>query len=394
MRHSHLPLLAAAILLTPFVAHAGDEGVPWRTDAQAAVAEAQQSGKLVLMHFWTKSCGPCRMLDKRVFAQPGVAGAITANYVPVKINAAESPELAKAYGVTRVPTDVVTDSRGQLIRSFVSPATPMAYMGLMTELAAQQRTKVSPYGDLAAQAPYAVQHGTTSVPPVTPMQTAAAPATTTIPTMPQQTASAPVGGVPATTPQNAVAPQVALNPNYQPAQHAIVPAAPAVPQPQPQSQPQLQPQPPAAASVASSASQPAATPAASKAPQLPPGSPPLAFDGYCSVTMKKNWEWRKGDVRFGAIHRGRTYLFATAENRDVFLATPDEFAPALSGADPVVAVDQRQSVPGSRQFAVEYKGRFYFFASEETLSRFWTNADGYATGAERVAAATADTVVR
>lgn len=110
--------------------------------------------------------------------------------------------------------------------------------------------------------------------------------------------------------------------------------------------------------------------------------------------MKTNWEWKKGDVRFGAIHRGRTYLFTTAENRDTFLQSPDEFAPALSGSDPVLAVDSRQNIPGSRQYAVEYRGKFYFFSSEETLSRFWTNADGYATGAERVAAATGDTVVR
>lgn len=110
--------------------------------------------------------------------------------------------------------------------------------------------------------------------------------------------------------------------------------------------------------------------------------------------MKKNWEWKKGDVRYGAIHRGRTYLFSSTENRDLFLTAPEDYAPALSGSDPVLAVDQRQSVAGSRQYAVEYKGRFYFFASEETLSRFWTNADGYATGAERVAAAATDTVVR
>ncbi|MEO1495650.1 MAG: DUF255 domain-containing protein [Planctomycetota bacterium] len=403
MRRSLCLLAALAALASPQSMFADEGGVPWRTDARAAMAEAQQSGKLVLMHFWTESCGPCRVLDKRVFAQPGVAGAIVANYVPVKVNAADAPDLARAYNVTRVPTDVVTDSNGQVIRSFVSPATPMAYVGLMTELAAQRRTQSSPYGELAANAPYTVNdRGTTPVDP-TPFQFKAEP-----PAEPQP-----------------VAPRVTMNPNYQPVAPQVAqrgpgvadepPVAPAQPnfaeprvaqrsavepgvaQPgmaQPVvAQPRIaQPATPAPAAADRAVAAPQQRAAAS--PQLPPGSPPLAFDGYCPVTMKKNWEWRKGDVRFGAIHRGRTYLFLSGEARDEFLNSPDDYAPALSGADPVLAVDNRRNVPGTRQHAVEYRGRFYFFASEETLSRFWTNAQGYASGAERVALAAPDTIVR
>jgi YHS domain-containing protein len=78
----------------------------------------------------------------------------------------------------------------------------------------------------------------------------------------------------------------------------------------------------------------------------------------------------------------------------VFLANPDQFSPVLSGVDPVVAVDQRKSVPGQREFAVQYPtstGRFYLFSSQQTLEKFWENPSAYAQGAERVAALPAET---
>ena len=90
-------------------------------------------------------------------------------------------------------------------------------------------------------------------------------------------------------------------------------------------------------------------------------------------------------MKWGAIHRGRTYLFADQAARDTFLAEPDKYSPALSGVDPVLAVETQQAVPGTREFAVEYEGQFYMFASEQSLKKFWSNAEGYAKGAERVA---------
>ncbi len=134
-----LAICATSALAQP--ASAQSEGMPWRTDFQAARAEAQQKGKLLLVHFWTETCGPCKLLEKRVFEQPQVAVAVCNEYIPVKVNANETPEIAQAYGVTRVPTDVVVTAQGQLIHSFVSPATPMEYVSVTTQVANAYRTQ-------------------------------------------------------------------------------------------------------------------------------------------------------------------------------------------------------------------------------------------------------------
>lgn len=365
-----LGLLAACVSS----ASAQSEGMPWRTDFQAARAEAQQSGKLLLVHFWTESCGPCKLLEKRVFSQPQVGVAVSNQFVPVKINANEAPELAQAYGVTRVPTDVVVTSQGQVVRAFVSPATPMEYISATAQIASVYRTQGgNAYAAAVAAAPdpgTAFTQGATT--PTTPQQVA-----------PSVTPAVASYNTPPATPTAPPA-AVASNPyTSQPQPATQAPAdryavAPQQPAPQQQMNPAMTPanppqqQPPVVASAA--------------APQLPPGSPALGFEGYCPVTMKNEWRWAKGDVRWGAIHQGRTYLFASEEAQKTFLGSPDAYSPVLSGADPVAAVDQQKSVPGVREFAVEFEGRFYMFANEQTLEKFWSNPTSYAQGAQRVAA--------
>jgi protein disulfide-isomerase len=134
-------------------------------------------------------------------------------------------------------------------------------------------------------------------------------------------------------------------------------------------------------------------PKAPPAPQLPPGAPPLALDGYCPTTLVEREQWVMGDVRFGAIHRGRTYLFLGPNEVQKFLADPEKYAPVLSGNDPVMAMDNQQLVPGRREYGVYSDNRVYLFANEASRQRFEQNPRRYA--AETLQAATqGQTVVR
>lgn len=364
------------------IGQAQSTGVAWRTDYRAACAEAQQSGKLVLAHFWTETCGPCKQLEARVFSQPQVAMGLAANYVPVKINATEAPELAKAFGITRVPTDAVVTPDGKLVKSFVSPSTPMDYVGYTSRLATAYKSQAGANFAVAANAAPMPAQTTSGKPAASP----APDYNSAYAQLMAAGAKPPVGKAAAEPTQTAAtANPYASIPQQQPAADPIAPTQSPAPTPS-VAQADVAPATPA---------QPSVQTVAKETPQLPPGSPELGFEGYCPVTMKQDWRWAKGDVRFGAIHRGRTYLFASAEAQKTFLASPDTFSPVLAGDDPVAAVDGRQSVPGVREYAVEYQGRFYLFANEKTLEKFWSDPTGYATGAERVAArAMGNTIIR
>jgi YHS domain-containing protein len=117
-------------------------------------------------------------------------------------------------------------------------------------------------------------------------------------------------------------------------------------------------------------------------PQLPPGCPPVALDGNCPVTLMERKRWAVGHTSFGAVHRGRTYLFLGPQERDKFLADPDRFSPVLSGLDPVHALDHQQSIPGKREYGVfGADGKIYLFADEASRAKFEQNEQHYTAAA-------------
>lgn len=110
------------------------------------------------------------------------------------------------------------------------------------------------------------------------------------------------------------------------------------------------------------------------------GSMPLGLEGYCPVTLVDTGTWAEGRAQWGARHRGRTYLFVGADQQAAFLANPDRYAPALSGDDPVLAMESGVSKPGQRRYGVTYESRMYLFASPESRAAFAADPVRYTRG--------------
>lgn len=98
----------------------------------------------------------------------------------------------------------------------------------------------------------------------------------------------------------------------------------------------------------------------------------LAMDGYCPVALLDREDWVRGDRRWGAHHRGQTYLFHSAAAQQRFLSDPDRFSPALAGFDPIVFVEQNRYEMGERAHGVRYKGQMFLFETEQNLKKFWS----------------------
>lgn len=384
--------LVAALVLAPTLAFGQAEGVRWRNNLDAAKVEATQAGKLVLLHFWSPTCKPCQKLDQTVFPLPQVGAAIEKSYVPVKVNADTSPALAHAFRIDRVPTDIVITSQGNVVATLACPPTPEAYVAQLNNLSNHFRQQAGgPVNVSPQQQVNAAYAGLQATPQMQPNVAASygnvaaispasqnAMATTGTPAMPANAmprsyrnpyTTSPTQGVAATGSMSPadVKPTAAVNQAI--AASLATPAA-SVPQ--------------AGAQVQAASAQPTQTVARQAAPnsrlQLPPGSPQLGFEGYCPVTLKFAKKWVRGDVRYGAIHRGRTYLFAGEQERQQFLANPDSYSPVFSGMDPVVMLESKQSVEGSRKFGFEYRGAFYLFSSKETMQKFSSQPDHFAAG--------------
>jgi YHS domain-containing protein len=391
-------LLALAAL--PAVAFGQSSGVNWRTNLDQAKMEAAQSGRLLLIHFTTKTCGPCRLLDQQVFSQPHVGSAIEQHFVPVRLDADHNVAIAKMFRIDRVPAEYIVTPEGKILANPPIPNQPGPYLEQLENMAqhfqqtiaAQATAPATPagvnsaYANLPANSPYpATQSAQTPAPQVVQNLAAQQPAQPSV-QAPPQTQVNPYTSAEATTNANGQAQNVYAAAPQQAQPHAAAPQQAATTNQAVAAQAPVTPTMPNNAmpnsyghrsEAAVAASSPTLTP---QKTQLPAGSPPLAFDGYCPVSLKTLNRWAEGDAQFGALHRGRTFLFAGPEQRDQFMANPDSFSPVFAGLDPVLLLDKQQSVEGSRALGYRYGDAFYLFSSEETKQKFATSPHTYAAG--------------
>lgn len=150
------------------------------------------------------------------------------------------------------------------------------------------------------------------------------------------------------------------------------------------------------ASLAPSAP-PAVTPVAASAPPVqaaaPAGTYPIAMEGFCPVTLLNEGKWKKGQPEFGAVHRRRTFLFATAEAQQAFLASPDRFSPVMVGYDPVKFMNTGELVDGHVTYGLTYRKQIYLFSDDASLKSFWQNPRQFTEGL-RQAMAQQERVIR
>jgi YHS domain-containing protein len=420
MLSRHVALRAGAFAAVASIslmayAQAPTIGVNWRTNIDAAMVEAAQSNRLVLLHFTTRTCGPCKALDQTVFNQPQVGAALEQDYVPVRVDADVAKALVGRYRIERVPTEIIVTPDGAPIASPEIPNAPQPYVDQLKNLA-QHFRQTSTQNSVGTNPAYVglskgvIPAGAAAMQETNPpapqaqgnpyMQTAANPqvhgqaqsiyAASSQQTAPAQQATATM---PAAAQQQLAAPPQGV-PGANAASAAVAQQSPTMPSnAMPRSYPSTETAPAAAQQTVAAQESPVKKP---EQTDLPAGSPPLCFDGCCPVTLKTLNKWAYGNPQFGAVHRGRTYLFTGPQQREQFLAAPDAYSPVFAGKDPVLLLDNQVSQDGSRSFGFKYGEEFYLFSSKETMEKFKASPQTYAAGVRQAMSQlnTADGVVR
>lgn len=114
----------------------------WKTDFDAALAEAGQSGRPVLLAFYMPACGACRWMDREVFAKQDVARAVR-DWVPVHIDGTAETRLANQYGIEAFPTFVLLSSSGQVIETRMGPLTAEEFIAFLESAGKPQTAPAS-----------------------------------------------------------------------------------------------------------------------------------------------------------------------------------------------------------------------------------------------------------
>lgn len=415
MRATHL-LVSILFGLAPLSAMGFETSPSWGTNVKAAQEQASRTNRLVLVHCWTPSCGPCRAMEQTVFADPNVTHSLSQHYVPVKLNLQDDPDFGQKYGIKTIPTDVVISPDGTMIEMVNSPRTPETYVSKFTQVALAAATQPvstpAPASELAqngAAGPAAVASngaGAAASPGLVGDRYKDHPL---VNGFAGRYGNEAVEGPPQFgTPQGTPSQGEPSIPDYR--QHGNLsqpvyagqtsgPASPTMTPPVANPAPSLgnpaQPVGNPAQPVANSPQNPAvgASPAAPVSAaisnphniQLPPGVPPLAFDGYCTVTVRDQESWQLGNSAWGVIHRGQTYLFATQQAQQAFQSKPDFYGMVLGGHDVIHYLETGQMVPGSREHGATYKsGGVFLFANEANLKRFQDEPIGFINRLQQV----------
>lgn len=428
-----LPALASAADSDTAVQTA--TSVPWHRDVAQAQAASLISKRPVLIIFTAAWSQASKSVQRTTLAAPEAAALITACYEPVNVDVDADPALTRSLGVSNIPAACIVDAEGKLITRFDCPEEPAAFVAAAaramqeatqahpaeTAIAATPREQSDFTRNAAAVVPAAAataMPATAAQPPVAPAPESLAaaqpdPAVAAEPSLPAAppawqaepakpsayaAASPPAGeaqrkllepspSAGATPWLNGTAPQTAST-AAAPQAATATSAAPAEPKPEKKSATDsffaALRKPFTMFSRPKDATQPQATAAATKPESAvgsttpdPYGSMPLGLEGYCAVSLAEKGQWVEGRAQWGARHRGRTYLFAGAEQQQAFLANPDRYAPALSGDDPVLACDTGKQIAGQRRYGVTYQARTYLFSSPETRTAFAANPQRY-----------------
>jgi thioredoxin-related protein len=126
MRKCLSVLSLAAILLAP-ESYGGDKNkLKWMAFDEG-MAEAQRTGKKVMIDVYTDWCGWCKRMDKDTYADNGVADYLNKKYVAIKLDAESGTalryrgksyteqELAAAFGISGYPSIIFLGHDGEPI---------------------------------------------------------------------------------------------------------------------------------------------------------------------------------------------------------------------------------------------------------------------------------------
>jgi len=94
----------------------------------AASRQAAQTGKIVLVDFYTTWCGPCKLLDKNTWTDAAVIELLEQKTVALRIDAEKEAALSKRYKIEAYPSVLLLKPDGTEIDRLVGYKEPKAFI--------------------------------------------------------------------------------------------------------------------------------------------------------------------------------------------------------------------------------------------------------------------------
>ncbi len=99
--------------------------IRWGAGLREALATSRRTDQPVLVYVHSRSCGYCRMLEAKTWADPAIARLANDAFVPVRLDAELNADEIGRLGIGALPTVLVVSARGGVLRKvegYVAPS--------------------------------------------------------------------------------------------------------------------------------------------------------------------------------------------------------------------------------------------------------------------------------
>lgn len=109
--------------------------IDWREWSREAFDEARRRDKLVLLDLSAEWCHWCHVMDTTTYADPEVAKAIKAEFVPVRVDIDRRPDISERYNRGGFPTTAFLSDQGESVwgATYIPPADMKRIMRTILE---------------------------------------------------------------------------------------------------------------------------------------------------------------------------------------------------------------------------------------------------------------------
>ena len=101
------------------------------TELSAGMARSKSENKTAFVHFYAKWCGPCKIMEKKTFRDPGVIAALNQDFIPIKIDVDRNPKVSKLFKVKAVPDTWLIGTDYRIIHHRSGYITPKQLKALL-----------------------------------------------------------------------------------------------------------------------------------------------------------------------------------------------------------------------------------------------------------------------
>jgi len=129
--------LAVAVSL---LHNASAYAISWKHDLVAALKEAGDSGKPVMVDFYTEWCSWCKKLDADTYTNSNIQ-KLAEKFICVKVDADKAPETATKYGVSGYPTIIFLNSSGTPVERVIGYKGPAPFGQTMSAVLGKTAAK-------------------------------------------------------------------------------------------------------------------------------------------------------------------------------------------------------------------------------------------------------------